>query len=1007
LPRKISAGKISMTFTESELAEFKAEARELLDVAERSLLSLDKGGDYRGSFDAIFRSLHNLKGAAGMMELLQLQSHMHELESILMTFKDASSLPIAHVSFFLRGVDGARILLEGEPIDFSYEVDAEKPVGVVVEPPATPVDSKNEGFPIGAIDEFLSESDEIIDRVSNRLRAIESGDFAPDTLNEIYRDVHSLKGAAFLFGYLAVGNLAHAMESSLEPVREGTVQPSKALVDMLFKSVEWIEREFIAIRTNAVSLASVDQSKSLIENLLATSGPTQPSSPMQNPTPPLSTPPPPTPPDSLKEKETEGPGSIRVPVALLDNLMTLMGEMVLVRNQVLQFSSTSEDLEFLNLSKRLNVVTSEIQGEMMKTRMQPIGNILGKFHRVVRDLSQELKKNITLTLSGAETEVDKSLLEAIKDPLTHIIRNSCDHGIEIPGARTASGKSDNGSIGVRSYHEGGQVVIEVTDDGKGLHKEVLVAKAIEKGILTPVQAAALNEKEIYGLIFAPGFSTAASVTNVSGRGVGMDVVRTNIERIGGTVELSSVPGKGTTTRLKIPLTLAIVPALIVRCGRGAFAIPQVKLEELVRVDSSSSEAKIEYLHGTPVYRLRGRLLPLVDLNRVLGLESKGRETGTVSNIAVVNGEQCSFGLIIDEVQDTADIVVKPLTRLLKSLQVYSGATILGDGSIALILDVSGISKVTGIGNEHVKPDETFARTSAEKRVSNLQEFLVVRLNSPTKHALVLNYVHRLEEFRRADIELSGEQRVIRYGNSILPILSVSERLGYPAALASDRSETLSVVVIEKAGTLFGLEVEEIVDTLSTELEVDTTLVRKAGFFGNLNLPDGLIVGIDPFEIINGAFPELEVKAVTDEATRVATAKVAGPREKKSLRILFVEDTVFFRRAVSIVLEKEGHQLSVAVDGREALDLLEKSPTAFDLVISDIEMPKMNGFELAEAVRANPALAHLPLLALSSRADHRHSERGLRAGFNIYLEKLKPALLVEAIAEVTQSGRRAA
>jgi two-component system chemotaxis sensor kinase CheA len=990
-----------MSFTESELAEFKAEARELLDVAERSLLSLDKGEEYRASFDTIFRSFHNLKGAAGMMELLSLQSHMHELESILMSFKEASALPIAHVSFFLRGVDSARIVLDGGQIHFDYQVGAET---VTVAPTVEP---KCDGFPIVAIDEFLTESDEIIDRVSHRLRAIESGEPTDDIFNEIYRDVHSLKGAAFLFGYLAVGNLAHAMESSLDTVREGTHQASKTLVNTLFKSVEWIERELASIRNNTTSLQSADQSRSLIENLLATSGPTESSPAMQNSTPTVAPPSPPTTTDSVKEKESEGPGSIRVPVALLDNLMTLMGEMVLVRNQVLQFSSTSEDLEFLNLSKRLNVVTSEIQGEMMKTRMQPIGNILSKFHRVVRDLSQELKKNITLTLSGAETEVDKSLLEAIKDPLTHIIRNSCDHGIELPGIRTESGKADVGSIGVRSYHEGGQVVIEVTDDGKGLHKEVLIAKAVEKGILTPIQAAALNDKEIYGLIFAPGFSTAAAVTNVSGRGVGMDVVRTNIERIGGTVELSSVPGKGTTTRLKIPLTLAIVPALIVRCGRGAFAIPQVKLEELVRVDSSSSEGKIEYLHGTPVYRLRGNLLPLVDLNRVLGLESKVKEPGTASNIAVVNGEQCSFGLIIDEVQDTADIVVKPLNRLLKSLQVYSGATILGDGSIALILDVPGIAKVAGIGNERAKSEETFARSAAEKQVSNLQEFLVVRLNSPTKHALVLNYVHRLEEFRRADIELSGEQRVIRYGNSILPILSVSERLGYPAALATDRSETISVVVIEKAGTLFGLEVEEIVDTLSTELEVDTTLVRKSGFFGNLNLPDGLIVGIDPFELINGAFPELEVKAATDEATRIAAVKSAGPQEKRRLRILFVEDTVFFRRAVGLVLEKEGHEVILAEDGREALDRLEKTPNAFDLVISDIEMPKMNGFELAEAVRANPILAHLPLLALSSRADHRHTERGLRAGFNIYLEKLKPAILMEAISELTQSSRRAA
>ena len=381
------------------------------------------------------------------------------------------------------------------------------------------------------------------------------------------------------------------MESSLEDVRSGTQAVSKSLVAELFKSLTQIDILISRIKqsatddpavatpqTNAempvvaeVTVASPVQKKNEMvmakTDSLVQESPDLKTDPIDGAGTEASAHP-------AKERETEGTSSIRVSVALLDNLMTLMGEMVLVRNQVLQFSNKSEDLDFISMSKRLNVVTSEIQGEMMKTRMQPIGNVFSKFTRLVRDLAQDLKKNLSLNLSGNDTELDKSLLEAIKDPLTHIVRNSCDHGIETPEIRRLAGKPETGTIRIKAYHEGGQVVIEVSDDGRGLHKDILVSKAIEKGLMTQAQVSKLSEKEIFNLIFAPGFSTAAKVTNVSGRGVGMDVVRTNIERIGGTVDLSSVAGAGTSIKIMIPLTLAIVPALIIKCGNGAFAIPQ-------------------------------------------------------------------------------------------------------------------------------------------------------------------------------------------------------------------------------------------------------------------------------------------------------------------------------------------------------------------------------------------------------------------------------------------------
>ncbi|MBX9769290.1 MAG: chemotaxis protein CheW, partial [Bdellovibrionales bacterium] len=643
-------------------------------------------------------------------------------------------------------------------------------------------------------------------------------------------------------------------------------------------------------------------------------------------------------------------------------------------------------------------------GEMMKTRMQPIGNVLNKFHRVVRDLWQELRKNIAITISGAETELDKSLLEAIKDPLTHIVRNSCDHGVELPQVRKNSGKAEQGTIAIRSYHEGGQVVIEIADDGKGLNKDVLLQKALEKNLISKEQSAQMTEKEIFNLIFAPGFSTASQITNVSGRGVGMDVVRTNIEKIGGTVDLLSQDGRGTTIRLKIPLTLAIVPALIVSCGDGTFAIPQVKLAELVRVDQSSQENRIEYLQGAPVYRLRGKILPLIDLNSVLGHAHQDAAVRPITNIAVLNAETYSFGLIVDSIQDTADIVVKPLSRLLKSLHVYSGATILGDGSVALILDVQGIAKVARVRNEANAPEKTTVGATDQNsnhHRTEFQDFLLVHLQSPTKHAIILSYVHRLEEFKRSDIEISAKRRVVRYRGAILPLISANELLQYPQDPQSVK-DTVSVVVVEKAGHLYGVEVDTILDTLSTTADTDTTLATENGIIGNLNTGQELIVVIDPFQIIEAAVPT-RPKLTPVSGEKPLIAKATGPALTGAgltpKRILLVEDMAFFRKLVTGVLEGAGYQVVSASDGLEACQILDSENGAFDLIISDIEMPRMNGFQFATAIRAHAKYKHLPMLALSSRADKSYLQQGLKAGFNSYLEKMQPPLLLNSIEDV--------
>lgn len=868
-----------------------------------------------------------------------------------------------------------------------------------------------------ALEEYWAECDEIISRIDEHLRTIEKGQQSAEIIDSLYRDIHTLKGSSQLFGFKQVGEIAHAIENTLEPIRKNQTPIEAALLDVLLKGMGLIDRQIQSIKTSKTevdaasdvsaflaSIAVYDTSAQTVAPVLA---PAPVAAPIVAPVvapvvqPALTLAPAPAPiaaPAAAKTEskvdaaasanpDAEGSTSIRVPVSLLDKLMNLMGEMVLVRNQVLQYANQSDSLEFLNLSQRLDVVTSEIQGEVMKTRMQPIGGILSKFHRVTRDLAKELGKKIELELIGVETELDKTLLEAVKDPIMHIVRNSCDHGLETIEDRRAAGKDVTGTITVRSYHEGGQVIVEISDDGRGLDRKKLINKAIEKGLLTPDRAETLSERDAFGLIFAPGFSTAAAVTNVSGRGVGMDVVKNNIEGIGGFVEIQSQLGRGTTTRLKIPLTLAIVPAMIVRACGERFAIPQVKLVELVRVDKEDTNQLIETLQGKPVLRLRGNILPLVRLQDVLNLKNTA-PASDITNVVVLNAEGTLLGLIVDDVQDTAEVVVKPLNQFLKSLSLYSGATVLGDGSVALILDIVGIAKRQNLNSD--VNSKLREKGDAPVKMTEEQEFLLFRLNSTSKHAIPLNLVHRLEEFAESDIEYSGGQRIVRYRNSALPIVSLNQFLGFPEPA---RTGSVPVIVTQKAGKMFGIEVDEIYDVLSTTSQMDDGFSDRVGIFGNLVTPTGLVVIVDTLRILDEMVKKLSVGGPTTSTAKVEV-HTAGAKRK----ILFVEDTAFFRRHVATVLERAGYELTLCEHGLDALQTLERSKIEdFDLVLSDIEMPKMNGLQLAEAVRANERWKHVPMIALTTKFNPAHVEEGKRAGFDSYLEKLKPEIL---LAEIT-------
>ena len=535
--------------------------------------------------------------------------------------------------------------------------------------------------------------------------------------------------------------------------------------------------------------------------------------------------------------------TIRVGVNVLDKLMTLVGELVLARNQLLQISNTVEDTNLQAVSQRMNLIATELQEEVMKTRMQPIGNIWSQFPRTVRDVALGCGKEVNIEMEGKETELDKTIIEAIKDPLTHLVRNSVDHGIELPEDRVKAGKDRTGRLILRAFHEGGQVNIEITDDGAGLNVERIRKKAVERAVITGEQAARMTEREIFNLIFLPGFSTAEKVTNVSGRGVGMDVVKTNVEKIGGTADVQSTLGRGTTVRVKIPLTLAIIPALVVTCGGDRYAIPQVSLLELVRLEADEVAKGIELVHGAPVYRLRGRLPPLVYLNRELKLAADARpaaERDGAVNIVVLQADERQFGLMVDQINDTEEIVVKPLRKQLKTVKTFAGSSIMGDGKVALILDVLGLAQRASVIAETRERALTEKAAGAAATAREKQTFLLFAGPGDSRMAIPLSTLARLEEFPVAQVEMSGSQWVTQYRGQILPLVRLNvvleERRNKLRALqappAAD-SGPIQVLVLNHDGRSFGLVVERILDIVEDRADVKSAATRASVLYSVL------------------------------------------------------------------------------------------------------------------------------------------------------------------------------
>ena len=679
--------------------------------------------------------------------------------------------------------------------------------------------------------------------------------------------------------------------------------------------------------------------------------------------------------------------SIRVNVQMLENLMTMVSELVLTRNQLLQMVRGMDDNEFTVPLQRLSHVTTELQEGLMKTRMQPIGNAWSKLPRIVRDLSHELGKKIDLVMHGAETELDRQVLELIKDPLTHMVRNSADHGLEMPDERAASGKQETGKIILEAFHEGGHIIIKITDDGRGLNSEKIKKKVIENGLASEAELEGMSKQQIQNFIMRAGFSTAEQITNVSGRGVGMDVVRSNIEKIGGTIALTSEEGEGSTFTIKIPLTLAIVSALIVECCGERFAVPQTSVVELVRASTNNtSDHTIEMINGSPVLRLRDHLLPLVHLSEIMRLETAADEVadqsevkGSEEFIIVIQVASYVFGIVVDRVFDTEEIVVKPIAPILKNLSIFSGNTILGDGSVIMILDPNGIAAMSG---DAVVNSDTSSKEEANQ-VQTLDEkiaLLVFRAGGADPKAVPLSLVARLEEIDVGTIEEANGKKVVQYRGQLMPLTTIEDGTEIkaegrqPVLVFSDHERTM------------GLVVDEIVDIVEDYLDVEMISDRD-GYVGSAVIREKATDIVDVGYCLKKCFGSW----FGDSETRPFGHN--GEKQK----VLLVDDSPFFRNMLVPLLKTAGYDVSTAENGVEALKKRE-SGEKFDVIISDIEMPEMDGFKFAEEIKGDDRWNETPIVALSSHTTPGDFDRGRAVGFSDYVAKFDRDLLMSALSQ---------
>jgi two-component system chemotaxis sensor kinase CheA len=909
------------------LREFLTETSESLDTVDNQLVRFEQEPNNAKILDNIFRLVHTIKGTCGFLGLPRLEALAHAGETLMGKFRDGMPVTAEAVTLILSSIDRIKEILAG--------LEA------------------TETEPEGTDDELIVKLHEMVERGMEAM----ADEAAPVAAAEAEPVAAAPAAPAPTKGTLT--------EQTLErPLRPGEV------------SLDELERAF---RETEIEVAPAPAPKPAAT---AAAKEAKPAAKEKEAKPAAR--------KVLAETETATEGerianqSIRVNVDTLEHLMTMVSELVLTRNQLLEISRRNEDTEFKVPLQRLSNVTAELQEGVMKTRMQPIGNAWQKLPRIVRDLSGELGKQIELEMHGADTELDRQVLDLIKDPLTHMVRNSADHGLETPAERLACGKPEQGTIRLSAYHEGGHIIICIADNGRGLNTEKIKAKALANGLVSEVELEKMTEAQIHKFIFAPGFSTAAAITSVSGRGVGMDVVRTNIDQIGGTIDVKSVAGEGSSVTIKIPLTLAIVSALIVEAAGDRFAIPQLSVVELVRA-RANSEHRIERIKDTAVLRLRNKLLPLMHLKKLLEIDDGSSSDPENGFIVVTQVGSQTFGIVVDGVFHTEEIVVKPMSTKLRHIDMFSGNTILGDGAVIMIIDPNGIAKALGAAGSasHEIGDENAGLHAASGE--QLTSLLVFRAGSAQPKAVPLGLVTRLEEIAADKIELSNGRHMVQYREQLMPLVQME---GVNVATSGAQP----ILVFADDGRSMGLVVDEIIDIVEERLNIEVT-GSQGGILGSAVIKGQATEVIDVGHFLPMAF--------ADWFSRKEMRPSAS-----SQSVLLVDDSAFFRNMLAPVLKAAGYRVRVAPNAQEGLSVL-RSGQSFDVVLTDIEMPDMNGFEFAETIRADAHLSQMPIIALSSLVSPAAIERGRLAGFHDYVAKFDRPGLIAALKEQTAEIGRAA
>ncbi len=921
------------------------------------------------------------------------------------------------------------------------------------------------------IAEFLTETNESLEELDLDLVHLEQNPNDADLIGKIFRLVHTIKGTCGFLNLPRLEKVAHHGENVLGRFRSKELDVTPAYVTLIFESIDRIK--FIVAAIEETGSEPEGDDSELIEKLdivyegreaaaakaaeppeeeaapspapAATGYPGESSGNISKaeldaleaafqsapgpeeisaaPVAAASEPKAPAPSADIADEAGKAEAkdapittqTLRVNVDVLENLMTMVSEMVLTRNQLLQISRHAGDNDFTTPLQRLNQVVSELQEGVMKTRMQPIGNAWSKLPRIIRDLSVELGKKIELEMIGQDTELDRQVLEMIKDPLTHMVRNSGDHGIEKPEDRRAAGKPETGTITLKAYHEGGHINIEISDDGKGLSGARIKAKILENGLATQQEINEMSDAQIHKYIFHAGLSTAEKVTAVSGRGVGMDVVRTNIEKIGGSIDLKSVEGKGSTFTIKIPLTLAIVSALIVESAKERFAIPQLSVRELV-MTSTNTENQIEMIKGSPVFRLRDRLLPLISLSDLLKItlprsHNNDGEDNTAENLSDMRHKYIvvtqvggnDFGIIVDRVYDTEEIVVKPVARILKNIELFSGNTILGDGSVIMILDPNGIARQIG-EVEGIAEQNTSKALHEQAYHEQKTSLLLFKAGNDTPKAVPLSLVARLENINPQSIEMSSGRMMVQYRDELMPLVK------FDAAVNIDSDREKPVLVFADKGHSMGLIVDEIIDI--TEQHINVQLEGGSGGILGSAIINGKatdVVDVSYFMHNMGGAKWFKDHDDTPYASANKAGNAAGGNGAANghgkKRVLLVDDSVFFRNMLAPLLSVAGYDVTSLESPHQALKMCD-SGAHFDVIISDIEMPDMDGFEFAEKVRENSSWKAIPMVALSSHATEQDIDRGLEVGFSKYVAKFDRDTLLSTLSQTLKEHQTA-